>query len=130
MKFKLFTILLLFLGLSFNANAVNTITVTTGIESLETSDNTSFWKTKKNKFQRFLIKKAIKLNKWVKSNAVDLSDDVQKWLWYGIGLWILAVVLQILGYFVPFVWYIGYLAGVAGSFCVLYWLYLKFIKDA
>jgi hypothetical protein len=48
---------------------------------------------------------------------IDLKDPVKKWLWYGLGLYLAAIVLSVLLGGV-----VSYLIWSAGSVCIVIWL--------
>lgn len=65
-------------------------------------------------------KKLSKFQKYFQKGSVDLNDPVKKWLWYGLGLAIIAVVLNITisGALASIAW-------AAAGICIIIWL-LKF----
>lgn len=81
---------------------------------------------KQERLEKAITKAEKKLDK-LEKKGVDFSDPVKKWLWFAIFAWAAAIVLYILGYFVPFIWWLGYLAGLAGTIFFVIWL-LKFLE--
>jgi hypothetical protein len=73
-------------------------------------------------------KRMAKMEKIMSKLGIDFSDPVQKWLWFAIIAWAAAIVLYIVsailsvgGVFSP-LWYVGYLAGLAGTVCFVIWI--------
>ncbi len=67
-------------------------------------------------------KKMAKMEKFLSKLGIDFSDPVQKWLWLAIIAGGIAVILYILGYFIPFIWIISYLAWLAAVVFLILWL--------
>ena len=77
---------------------------------------------KQERMEKMMDKIQKKMDKMDAKKGVDTSDPVKKWLWFAIFAWIAAIVLYILGWFIPFVWYLGYLASAAGTIFFIIWL--------
>ncbi len=76
---------------------------------------------KQERLEKVMTKVQKKMDKMEKK-GVDFSDPVNKWLWFAIFAWVAAIALYILGIFVPFVSWLGYLVGLAGSVFFIIWL--------
>ena len=133
MKMRIFTLMLLVAGFAFTSYATNPISPeaidfekTIKVDKKMNKMAKRLAKFSQTKVGKWVVKKASKVAKYLQ--AVDLQDPVQKWLWYAIFLLIGAVVVSILGYFIPFIWYISYLVWLAGVVCFWYWVYLKFLQ--
>jgi len=85
-------------------------------------------KFSQTKVGKWMVKKAVKVTKLAQKFGVDLQDPVQKWLWYAIIGFLVAIAISIVGVFVPFVWYISYLIWLAAVVSFWYWVYLKFLQ--
>jgi hypothetical protein len=75
------------------------------------------------------MKRALKMAKFLglgDGNKVDFQTEPDKWMWFWIFGWGLAIILSILGVFIPFIYWIGYLCGLAGTVCLVIWLLKKF----
>lgn len=81
---------------------------------------------KQERLEKVMTKVQKKMDK-LEKKGVDFSDPTNKWLWFAIFAWVAAIALYIIGYFVPFVWWLGYLAGLAGSVFFVIWL-LKILE--
>lgn len=136
MKMRIFTMMLLLVGFAFNSYATNPISPnamdfekTMKVEKMNKATKlvAKFAKTKVGKW---VAKKAVQATKIMNKLGIDLSDPVQKWLWYAIFgivggsiLWALG-----LGVSVPLLWTVAYLVYLGGVICFWYWVYLKFLK--
>lgn len=61
-------------------------------------------------------------------SSVDFSDPVQKWFWFWIFGWGVAILFSILAGAAGIggLWWIGYLAGIFGTVSLIIWLIKKF----
>ena len=67
-------------------------------------------------------KKVAKLQKMLEKAGIDFKDPVKKWLWFGLGLWLLSAVMWAL----PGLWYLAGLVSLAGTICIIVWLVKMF----
>lgn len=127
--------LLLMVGFAFNSYATNPISPeaidfekTIKVEKKANKMMKRLAKFSQTRVGKWMVKKAVQANKVLNKLGVDLQDPVEKWLWYAIIGAIAAVVISILGVFVPFIWYISYLVWLAAVISFWYWVYLKFLQ--
>ena len=90
---------------------------------------------KKQKRMKKLEKFAKKMEKKFQKRGIDFGDETEKWLWYAIIAFGLALLLSVLwvaltftgtGFGYYFFRYIPWLLWVAGVGCLAYWLVLTF----
>lgn len=75
-------------------------------------------------------KRMAKFERMVAKMGIDMKDPVQKWLWFAILCWGVSVILYILSAISGgFLWYLAYLASVAGAIFFVIWL-LKMLEVA
>jgi len=122
-------------GFAFNSYATNPISPeaidfekTIKVEKKANKMMKRLAKFSQTRVGKWMVKKAVQANKVLNKLGVDLQDPVEKWLWYAIIGAIAAVVISILGVFVPFIWYISYLVWLAAVISFWYWVYLKFLQ--
>lgn len=75
------------------------------------------------------LKKATRLAKLLgKGDAgdkVDFETEPDRWMWFWLLGWGAGLALSIMGFFIPFIGYLGYLCWLAGSVCLVIWLLKK-----
>ncbi len=127
--------LLLMVGFALNSYATNPISPeaidfekTLKVEKKANKMAKRLAKFSQTKVGKWVVKKAVKANKFIQKLGIDLQDPVQKWLWYAILGFLAAIVISVLGYFIPFIWYISYLIWLAAVISFWYWVYLKFLQ--
>lgn len=77
---------------------------------------------------RLTTVKAARLMFGKKASGVDFNDPVDKWLWFWIFAWGIALVLQVLAWGISGwgVGWLSYLFWVAGTVCAVVWILKKF----
>lgn len=127
--------MLLMVAFAFNSYATNPISPeaidfekTIKVEKKMTKAAKLITKMASSKAGKWVLKKATQVNKIAGKMGVDLSDPVQKWLWYAIFGVVAGTVLYSVALFA--FWPLSYIAGLvylAGVICFWYWVYLKFL---
>lgn len=134
MKMRILTMMLLMVAFAFNSYATNPVSPeamdfekTVKVEKRMTKAMALAAKFSKTKAGKWLVKKAVQANKVMNKLGIDLSDPVQKWLWYAIIGVIVGSILWAAGFALGPLFYVGYLVYLAGIICFWYWVYLKFL---
>lgn len=135
MKLKLLSVIVLLFSCTFTSFATHTALATAGDEGIS-AEQTFSTNYKMNKVKMWVMKakfavakKAQKVAKFMEKLGMDLSDPVDKYLWYAIIGVVGSVVIFIIAAFTfSALWYLGYLLNLAGWLSFLYWIYLKFLQ--
>ena len=122
------------LFVSQSAYAVNTATIVNGetIESIATEDGAITLSKKATKKLARLEKRVAKMQKKAAAQDIDFSDDTQKWMWFWIFGWALAIILPIIGVAIGglggfgILSVLGLLLGLFGTVSLVIWLVKKF----
>jgi hypothetical protein len=70
-----------------------------------------------------LHKKELKIQKFLKKKGIDIRHPTDKWLWFGLGLLALAVVMS----FLPVVRSLASLVSLVGIVFIFIWLFKKLV---
>ena len=129
MKFQLLFIFLLMFVFSFEAMAVKSIATVDGDNTTVLVKNEQQKTNVFKKISNWIQVKKLKATTWVvkKLMAIDFNEPSTA-LKFGLISLALGFVFIILGIFIPFIYYLGYLLWLAGCILIFYWIYLKFIK--
>ena len=128
MKFQLLLVLALLFTFSFDATAVTTVVAVDGDATSLTLEQDNQKLNVFNKAGKWFKTKKVKAVTWVakKMMAIDWSDPGTV-IKYCLIAAIAAIVISIIGYFVPFLFIVSSLFWLAAVILFWYWVYLKFI---
>lgn len=127
---KLFAFVCL-LFVSQSAYAVKTVTAISPV-TLETTATTTTLSKKDVKKQARLEKRIAKIEKKAAAQDIDFYDDTEKWMWFWIFFWAVALALLIVGGVLSALGGFGLFSGLAslsallGTISLIIWLVKMF----